>query len=85
VGVDDVHDLAILSVQGLKAKALPLGDSSQVAAGDEVYVVGNPQGLEGTFSTGIVSGVRKIGDDSLLQITAPISPGSSGGLSQFKR
>ena len=78
-GIDDVHDLAILSVPRLKVKALPLGDSSQVVTGDEVYVVGNPQGLEGTFSTGIVSGIRKFGEDSLLQITAPISPGSSGG------
>jgi hypothetical protein len=50
-----------------------------VAVGDEVYVVGNPQGLEGTFSQGIVSSVRQVGPDSLLQITAPISPGSSGG------
>jgi hypothetical protein len=41
--------------------------------------VGNPQGLEGTFSQGIVSGIREVGADRLLQITAPISPGSSGG------
>lgn len=79
VGFDTGHDLAILSVPGFKVKPLPLGDSSQVAAGDTVYVVGNPQGLEGTFSAGIISGIRKVGADSLLQITAPISPGSSGG------
>jgi hypothetical protein len=47
--------------------------------GDTVFVVGNPLGLEGTFSTGIISGVRHIDDDSILQMTAPISPGSSGG------
>ena len=41
--------------------------------------MGNPQGLEGTFSQGIVSSIREVGTDKLLQITAPISPGSSGG------
>jgi hypothetical protein len=41
--------------------------------------VGNPHGLEGTFSAGIVSSIRRVDDDALLQITAPISPGSSGG------
>ena len=40
---------------------------------------GNPQGLEGTFSQGIVSSIRVLGADKILQITAPISPGSSGG------
>jgi len=50
-----------------------------VAVGDEVFVVGNPYGLEGTLSQGIMSGLRSVGPDSLLQITAPISPGSSGG------
>lgn len=44
--------------------------------GDTVYEVGNPEGLEGTFSQGIISGLR--GTD-YIQITAPISPGSSGG------
>src|SRR5205814_3847452 len=47
--------------------------------GDAVYAIGNPIGLEGTFSQGVVSGVRAFGSDRLLQITAPISPGSSGG------
>ncbi len=79
VGIDGARDLVILSVTGAKAPSLSLGNSSQVAVGDEVYVVGNPLGLEGTFSQGIVSSVRQIGSDTLLQITAPISPGSSGG------
>jgi hypothetical protein len=47
--------------------------------GERVFAVGNPQGLEGTFSEGIVSSIRKVGMHKLLQITAPISPGSSGG------
>lgn len=79
VGIDIRRDLALLKVSGGLAASLPLGDSKSVAVGDQVYVVGNPQGLEGTFSQGIVSGIRTIGEDKLLQITAPISPGSSGG------
>jgi S1-C subfamily serine protease len=50
VAVDAAHDLAILALHGLKAPALAIGDSNQTAAGDEVYAVGNPEGLEGTFS-----------------------------------
>jgi S1-C subfamily serine protease len=79
VAVDAEHDLAIVSLAGLKAPSLRLGDSSQVAVGDTVYAIGNPQGLEGTFSQGIVSAIRHVGADTLIQMTAPISPGSSGG------
>jgi S1-C subfamily serine protease len=79
VAVDDAHDLAVVAATGLKAPSLPLGDSDQIAVGDEVYAVGNPRGLEGTFSQGIVSAIRRVGGDTILQITAPISPGSSGG------
>lgn len=79
VGLDRTHDLVLLSIKGVQVPALRLGGSGTVAVGDEVFVVGNPHGLEGTFSQGIVSGVRNVGPDSFLQITAPISPGSSGG------
>jgi len=79
VAVDDAHDLAIVAVTDLKAPSLPLGDSNKVAVGDDVYAVGNPQGLEGTFLQGIVSAIRRVGGDAILQMTAPISPGSSGG------
>ena len=79
VATDSARDIVLLAVEGLKAPALTLGDSKRVAVGDAVYAVGNPRGLEGTFSAGIISSIRKVGDDSLLQITAPISPGSSGG------
>ena len=49
------HDLAIVKVKGVKitginVPALPLGDSDAVQIGDKVYVAGNPEGLEGTFS-----------------------------------
>jgi S1-C subfamily serine protease len=79
VGLDSKHDLVLLAVEDASASALKLGDGSKVAVGDTVFVVGNPQGLEGTFSQGIVSGIRWFEADSLLQVTAPISPGSSGG------
>lgn len=79
VAIDRHKDLVLLKLKKIKVPTLTLGDSNDVAVGDEVYAVGNPQGLEGTFSKGIVSGIRKVGEDILLQITAPISPGSSGG------
>jgi hypothetical protein len=79
VAIDASADLAVLKIPGLAAPPLKLGQSEDVAVGDAVYAIGNPEGLEGTFSEGIVSGIRTIGADKLLQITAPISPGSSGG------
>jgi hypothetical protein len=79
VQTDNSHDLAVLSVPSLSAPALPIGDSTKLSVGDTVYAVGNPRGLEGTFSQGIVSSIRHIDSGTLLQITAPISPGSSGG------
>lgn len=79
VFTDTRRDLALLKITEVKASPLILGNINQVAVGDEVYAIGNPQGLEGTFSQGIVSSIRQIGSDMLFQITAPISPGSSGG------
>ncbi len=76
---DNRHDLAVLSVPSLSAPAVRLGDSTKLAVGDTVYAVGNPRGLEGTFSQGIISSVRTFDSETILQITAPISPGSSGG------
>ena len=77
--VDSERDLVVLKISGAHARALALGNSESVQVGETVYAVGNPQGLEGTFSQGIVSSIREVGTDKLLQITAPISPGSSGG------
>jgi len=77
--LDRANDLAILEVKGVAGPVLPLADSDKIAVGDEIFAVGNPQGLEGTISQGIVSAVRKLAGRSILQITAPISPGSSGG------
>lgn len=79
VGCDTERDLVLLKLYGAMASKLPIGDSRRVVIGEEIYVVGNPQGLEGTFSQGIVSGIRQVDSETILQITAPISPGSSGG------
>ena len=79
VGLDEVHDLVLLQIKDSSAPSLSLGESKILAIGEEIYAVGNPQGLEGTFSQGIISSIRQLEGGSLVQITAPISPGSSGG------
>ena len=76
---DQTNDLALLKVTVYGIKPLPLGNSSDVKIGETVYVAGNPKGLEGTFSDGIISSRRDKYTKELLQMTAPISPGSSGG------
>lgn len=78
IAVNRHADMALLKVAGT-APSLPLSREPIPVVGDNVYVIGNPLGLEGTFSEGIVSGIRKTGTDSIIQMTAPISPGSSGG------
>jgi serine protease Do len=71
-------DLAILSSVGPRAPYLTLA-SVAPAVGEQVIVIGAPEGLTNTVSNGIVSARRKVGGRQLLQISAPISPGSSGG------
>lgn len=89
LAVDEENDLAVLSAAGERFTSLPLARSSlDVEIGEDVVVLGGPLGLAGTLSDGIVAAVRKPGDSSLgpgetfdvakLQITAAISPGSSG-------
>ncbi|MBX9692989.1 MAG: serine protease [Cyanobacteria bacterium] len=76
IAVDVEHDLALLYVPGTLTKPLPLASGGNLAIGSTVYVVGSPLGQEGTFSEGIVSSYR---NDGLMQMSAPISPGNSGG------
>lgn len=76
---DVENDLAILKVSDLSVQPLPIGDSDDVQLGDTVYVSGNPKDLEGTLSHGTVSGPREVGNQKLLQMTVPISPGGNGG------
>lgn len=88
VGGDPSHDLALLRVPtaGLTLHPLALGDSRPVRVGDPVFAIGNPFGLGGTLTSGIVSAVdRRIQApngatiDGALQTDAAINPGNSGG------
>ena len=80
VATDEKHDLAIIKVIGSTAAELPLGNSDEIRIGETVYAVGNPKGLQGTVSKGIVSSMRDFGQNGIrIQIDAPISPGNSGG------
>ena len=77
LGVDAERDLALLqsNVTGTPIKAA--GRLPDI--GEDILAIGNPSGLEGTVSTGIISGIRTEDGSQYFQITAPISPGSSGG------
>lgn len=78
---DKDRDIAVLKAHGDNFRVVPLGDSSRVRVGDQVVAIGNPLSLESTVSNGIVSGIRSMEDQGgkFLQVTTPISPGSSGG------
>lgn len=91
IGFDEAFDIAVLKFDpdGTDLTAARLGDSDSLAVGDLVYAVGNPMGyLTGSMSMGIVSALdreldqeesRSKGALGLIQIDAPINPGSSGG------
>ena len=75
------RDFAVLSVKATGLRALKVGDSDTVEVGDQVLAIGNPQGLDLTFTSGIVESVRLDPDKGyrFIQHQAPISHGSSGG------
>jgi hypothetical protein len=80
ISVDEERDLAVLHIPATRLPALEIGDSAAVHPGDRVIAIGHPLGLGNTVSDGLVSAVRVVDDDlTLLQISAPIAPGSSGG------
>jgi hypothetical protein len=80
MGADLERDLVILRVEAKGLPVLRLAPAHGVHAGDSVVAIGHPLGLEDTISNGLVSAVRHVGSGlEVLQISAPIAPGSSGG------
>jgi len=82
---DDVGDVAIIQVAGRNFQFLTRGDSTAARIGETVFAIGSPLGYHNTFSTGIISRFDDITEfdgyevHNMIQITAPISDGSSGG------
>ncbi len=73
------HDLCLLAVPGLRAIPIQRRASAELRVGQRVYALGAPHGLELTFSEGMISSLRRKGKNPLIQTSAPISQGSSGG------
>lgn len=84
VGSDALTDIALLKIEGAKGlKPVRFGDSSRVQVGDWAVAIGNPFGLDRTFTVGVISAVARRGVDDMglehLQTDASINPGNSGG------
>jgi serine protease Do len=73
------QDLIVVTTQTGNRQPLPFGGELALQQGDSVYALGAPKGLELSFTIGIVSSFRKSNSQFLIQTTAPIAPGSSGG------
>ena len=77
---DQRKDLAIIKVPGFDLPSIGLGNSNEVSLGDQVLLVGNPKGLEGTVTAGIVSALRDMPEGfKVIQTDAATNPGNSGG------
>jgi serine protease Do len=78
---DAARDVCQVKARGLNAPAVALGETRGLVVGQNVYALGSPAGLELTLSAGLVSSLRRDDDRRLvmIQTSAPISPGSSGG------
>ena len=73
-------DMALIQIEGSGFSYLEIGDSKSVAGGQNIFTIGSPLGLDNTISTGVISNPnRVIGGLGYIQISAPISHGSSGG------
>ncbi|MGA3045241.1 MAG: trypsin-like peptidase domain-containing protein [Terracidiphilus sp.] len=85
IGTDRVHDLALLQIDAPNLEPVILADSSGLNVGQKVYAIGNPFGLAGTMTRGIISAIRPIRSASgapiedAIQTDAAINPGNSGG------
>jgi 2-alkenal reductase len=96
VGMDDYSDLAVIHVDPGQATLVPveLGDSNELKVGQRIVAIGNPFGLDGSMTVGIVSAVGRslpsaqlldpttydpYDNPSIIQIDAAVNPGNSGG------
>jgi S1-C subfamily serine protease len=85
IGTDRAHDLAIIQIKAPELQPAVLGDSRRLQVGQTVYAIGNPFGLSGTLTKGLVSSIRQIREpdgsaiDDAIQTDAAINPGNSGG------
>lgn len=76
---DQDVDLVVAATSGLDVRGLALSTVDDIRPGMQIYVFGSPFGLEGTISPGLASGLRSFRGKTYVQISAPISAGSSGG------
>lgn len=80
VGISKKYDFAILRFDAENTPYARRGNSDEIVAGDSVITIGSPEGLESSVSAGVISNPRReFNDETFIQFTAPISPGSSGG------
>jgi S1-C subfamily serine protease len=80
LAIDVRRDLALIQIPGFDLSALELANSNEVSAGQSVLIIGNPQGLEGSITAGIVSAVRTLSEGfQVIQTDAAVNPGNSGG------
>jgi serine protease Do len=79
VAYDTERDLCMVAVSGLDLPPAVLAGTSALQVGERVYTLGTPEGFELTFAEGIVSGLRRSEGGRYIQMTAPVSEGSSGG------
>jgi len=85
VGTDRSHDLAVIQIKAPDLQPMMLGESRNLQVGQKVYAIGNPFGLSGTLTSGIVSSIRQVQEpdgvtiDEAIQTDAAINPGNSGG------
>ena len=85
VTVDKAHDLALLQINAPNLVPVELADSRSLQVGQKVFAIGNPFGLSGTMTRGIISAIRSVRGpngnpiDNAIQTDAAINPGNSGG------
>lgn len=79
VASEEDTDIVVLSSEGLAASPIGVRSANSVVVGERVFAIGCPSGLEMTISEGLVSGLRGTDDFKIIQTSAPISKGSSGG------